>query len=83
MTSAWRAEHLGEHRPSRLVATAAEDRLTRFITAGISVMLAVQGRDRSWRRTFAFVPLPIAWLLAYALVYLVRWMRAGFTPRPN
>jgi hypothetical protein len=27
---------------------------------------------------FAFVPLPIAWLLAYALVYLVRWIRAGF-----
>src|SRR5262249_37071024 len=38
-----------------------------------------------WRfaALFAFVPLPIAWLLAYALVYLVRWTRAGFTPRPN
>jgi len=25
---------------------------------------------------FALVPLPIAWLIAYALVYLVRWIRA-------
>src|SRR6266446_7650316 len=29
---------------------------------------------------FALVPLPIAWLLAYALLYLVRWIRAGFKP---
>jgi TPR repeat protein len=29
---------------------------------------------------FALVPLPIAWLLAYALVRLVRWIRAGFKP---
>jgi len=27
---------------------------------------------------FAVVPLSIAWLLAYALIYLVRWIRTGF-----
>ena len=26
----------------------------------------------------AFVPLVVAWLLAYALVYLVRWIALGF-----
>jgi hypothetical protein len=26
----------------------------------------------------ALAPIPLGWLLAYALVYLVRWIRAGF-----
>lgn len=28
----------------------------------------------------ALVPIPIAWLLVYALVWLVRWVRRGFQP---
>jgi hypothetical protein len=28
----------------------------------------------------ALAPIPLGWLLAYALVYLVRWIRAGFKP---
>jgi hypothetical protein len=28
----------------------------------------------------AFVPIVLAWLIAYALIYLVRWIRAGFKP---
>jgi hypothetical protein len=28
----------------------------------------------------AFAPLPFFWLIAYALVGLVRWIRRGFTP---
>jgi hypothetical protein len=35
-------------------------------------------RDRPHACLVGLVPIPIAWLLAYALVYLVRWIRAGF-----
>jgi hypothetical protein len=28
----------------------------------------------------ALAPIPLGWLLAYALVYLMRWIRAGFAP---
>jgi hypothetical protein len=28
----------------------------------------------------AFIPVLVGWLLVYALVYLVRWIRAGFKP---
>jgi hypothetical protein len=28
----------------------------------------------------ALAPIPVGWLIAYALVYLVRWIRAGFKP---
>jgi hypothetical protein len=28
----------------------------------------------------ALAPIPLGWLIAYALVYLVRWIRAGFKP---
>jgi hypothetical protein len=28
----------------------------------------------------ALVPIPIAWLLVYALIALVRWIRRGFSP---
>ena len=31
----------------------------------------------------SLVPIVLGWLLAYALVYLVGWIRAGFTPRPK
>jgi hypothetical protein len=27
------------------------------------------------------VPIPIAWLIVYGLVGLVRWIKAGFTPK--
>jgi hypothetical protein len=27
---------------------------------------------------FAFIPIPIAWLIVYGLAALVRWIRAGF-----
>jgi len=45
----------------------------------------MRNAEGHWRfaALFAFVPLPIAWLLAYALVYLVRWIRVGSTLRPN
>jgi hypothetical protein len=29
---------------------------------------------------FVLLPIPIAWLIAYALVALVRWIRRGFDP---
>jgi hypothetical protein len=29
---------------------------------------------------FALVPIPIGWLVAYALVGLVRWVKPGFRP---
>jgi len=28
----------------------------------------------------ALAPIPLGWLIAYAFVYLVRWIRAGFKP---
>jgi hypothetical protein len=28
----------------------------------------------------AFIPIPVAWLLAYMIVWLVRWIRRGFQP---
>src|SRR5262245_47107479 len=31
----------------------------------------------------ALGPVALGWLLVYALVYLMRWIRAGFTPRPK
>src|SRR5262245_32342714 len=31
----------------------------------------------------ALVPVALGWLIAYALVYLVRWIRAGFKPRSS
>jgi len=30
---------------------------------------------------FAFIPIPIAWLIVYALVALFRWIGAGFKKR--
>ena len=31
----------------------------------------------------SLLPVALGWLLVYALVYLMRWIRAGFTPRPK
>jgi hypothetical protein len=28
---------------------------------------------------FAFIPIPLAWLVVWGMVSLVRWIRAGFT----
>jgi|SRR5215468_873695 len=33
---------------------------------------------RQWPALTALVPIGLGWLLAYALVYLVRWIGAGF-----
>jgi hypothetical protein len=48
-----------------------------------------RSRDRDWRSSIqyhfqyaaicAFVPIPLAWGLAYGLIALVRWIRKGFT----
>ena len=39
--------------------------------------------ENRWFYTMAYtlIPVPIVWLLIYAVVGLVRWVRAGFTPQ--
>jgi hypothetical protein len=41
--------------------------------------------DRIWYYTAAYtlIPIPIVWLIVYGLVGLVRWIKAGFAPRPR
>jgi hypothetical protein len=38
-------------------------------------------QQSAWSAAIAvFVPIPIAWLIAFALVALMRWIRRGFSP---
>ena len=34
-----------------------------------------------WAAFFTLTPIPIVWLIVYGLIALVRWIKAGFTPR--
>jgi hypothetical protein len=36
-----------------------------------------------WAALYTLVPIPIVWLIVYGLVGLVRWIVAGFRPRPG
>lgn len=41
--------------------------------------LEVEGVEGRWTiATFVLAPIPIAWLIAYALIALVRWVARGF-----
>jgi|GraSoiStandDraft_47_1057283.scaffolds.fasta_scaffold277881_2 hypothetical protein len=63
----------GEYGPHEQVWTPCWDQF------GANFMRNAEGHWM-FAALFALVPLPIAWLLAYALVRLVRWIRAGFKP---
>ena len=63
----------GEYGPHEQVWTPCWDQF------GANFMRNAEGHWM-FAALFALVPLPIAWLLAYALVHLVRWIRAGFKP---
>jgi hypothetical protein len=32
---------------------------------------------------YTLIPIPFVWLIIYGLVALVRWIKAGFAPRPG
>ena len=46
---------------------------------------AVVADPYHWLYTAALtlIPIPIVWLIVYGLVALVRWIKAGFAPKPG
>jgi hypothetical protein len=49
----------------------------------LMVKASIGSEVNTWTAVWIFVPLLLAWLLVYALVGLVQWVRAGFRQAPQ
>ena len=73
----WRYEAGANARTEQFYAICLHQRDTNC-DAKRETLLRAQGRLMREKVFWALAPVPLGWLIVYGLVWLVRWIRAGF-----
>jgi hypothetical protein len=82
----WASQHanlcfaIERERDVRDDAEARVAECYRKFNRNLPIALAQQRSDAI---ALALVPVPLGWLLAYGVLWLVRWVRRGFVPKPS